>query len=95
MNAFIRAGIDNKVSDRIGRTERTAEQLYSYRNDSKDKLIKNNESQFCFLYNMKDSTLQRARERSLKNELVIEKNIDKFINQENPEKTKYYERCVK
>lgn len=94
MNNFIRSSLDSKVSDRINKSERAANKMHSFRNKSKDNFIKHTEDQLCFLYNMKDSTMERARERSLKNEMIIDKNIDKFINRENEQKTKYFQSCV-
>jgi hypothetical protein len=95
LNTFYRSKIDDKINTRIEKTRIASKSIENFRVKTKENFQTDYENQTNFFDTMRDSVLERAREKAKKKELIIANNLDKFLTPESVKVTKYYTNYIK
>lgn len=94
MNGFNRSTIDNKVKARMDNSSLASSSIGFYKSNRTDRFLDENDNKISFLETRSDATLNRAKERYAKQEMIMSNNLSKFITKEKPGVTRYYNSYV-
>lgn len=92
-NSLFRNRIEGKIQSRQTFTDKASRSIEKYKNNQKESLQKEYETQSNFFDKNVDYVLERAKERNRLNESLVSKSLDQY-NNENPQKAKYFRSYV-
>jgi hypothetical protein len=92
---YYRKNLITKIEDRQNKTLEVSKSLDKFKSKNLEKLRTRMENQINFIDTRTDYGIKKVNENFLKREKIISNNLDKFVNNERPEKIKLMDSYIR